>query len=95
VPLREHFHRISKVFWESQARMKRLNMQVQEPGFIHLRNSPQGTERQAMQSPPQSSPGCLPKAAEAASPSRKRDDLAYQAVTVAAILLVLCSLWLF
>jgi hypothetical protein len=26
---------------------------------------------------------------------RKRDDLAYQAVTVAAILLVLCTLWLF
>jgi hypothetical protein len=26
---------------------------------------------------------------------RKRDDLAYQAVTVAAILLVLCTFWLF
>jgi len=48
-----------------------------------------------MQSSPQSAPSCLPKAAEAAAPPRKRDDLAYQAVTVAAILLVLCSLWLF
>jgi hypothetical protein len=27
--------------------------------------------------------------------SRKRDDLAYQAVTVAAILLVLCTVWVF
>jgi hypothetical protein len=48
-----------------------------------------------MQSPPQSAPSCLPQAAEASTPSRKRDDIAYQAVTVAAILLVLGSLWLF
>jgi hypothetical protein len=27
--------------------------------------------------------------------SRKPDELAYEAVTVAAILLVLCSLWVF
>jgi len=38
-----------------------------------------------MQSSPQSAPAS----------SRKREDLAYQAVTVAAILLVLGSLWLF
>jgi hypothetical protein len=37
----------------------------------------------------------MPPAAEAAAQSRKREDLAYQAVTVAAILLVLCSLWVF
>ncbi len=48
-----------------------------------------------MNSSPQSSPTCLPQAAEAATQSRKREDLAYQAVTVAAILLVLGSLWLF
>ncbi|MGO9336945.1 MAG: hypothetical protein ACLPY1_05490 [Terracidiphilus sp.] len=43
----------------------------------------------------QSSPSCLSPSAEAATPSSRRDDLAYQAVTVAAILLVLGSLWLF
>jgi hypothetical protein len=48
-----------------------------------------------MQSTQQSSPACLPAAAEAATQSRKREDLAYQAVTVAAILLVLGSLWVF
>jgi hypothetical protein len=48
-----------------------------------------------MQSSQQSAPRCLAQAAETAAPSRKRDDLAYQAVTVAAILLVLGSLWLF
>jgi hypothetical protein len=48
-----------------------------------------------MQSSPQSAPAFLPAAAEASTPSRKREDLAYQAVTVAAILLVLGSLWLF
>jgi hypothetical protein len=48
-----------------------------------------------MQSSPQSAPRCLPQAADAVAPSRQRDDLAYQAVTVAAILLVLGSLWLF
>jgi hypothetical protein len=48
-----------------------------------------------MQSSPQSAPTCLPTGAEASTQPRKREDLAYQAVTVAAILLVLGSLWLF
>jgi hypothetical protein len=29
------------------------------------------------------------------TPSRSRADLAYQAVTVAVILLILCSVWVF
>jgi hypothetical protein len=45
--------------------------------------------------PSQSSTACLPEAAEPALKPRKHDDLAYQAVTVAAILLLLGSLWLF
>lgn len=48
-----------------------------------------------MQSAPQSAPACLPQTAETAVQSRKREDLAYQVVTVAAILLVLGSLWVF
>jgi hypothetical protein len=48
-----------------------------------------------MQSSSQSSPACEPEVAETATQLRKREDLAYQAVTVAAILLVLGSLWLF
>jgi hypothetical protein len=34
-------------------------------------------------------------APETSAKSRRREDLAYQAVTIAAILLVLGSLWLF
>ena len=48
-----------------------------------------------MQSSPQSANPCLPPAAAGETQSRKREDLAYQAVTVAAILLVLCSVWVF
>jgi hypothetical protein len=48
-----------------------------------------------MQSPPQSGPSNLPPAVAGETHSRKREDLAYQAVTVAAILLVLCSVWVF
>jgi len=48
-----------------------------------------------MQSSPQSAPTCLPSAAAAETQTRKREDLAYQAVTVAAILLILCSVWVF
>jgi hypothetical protein len=48
-----------------------------------------------MQSSPQSAPPCLPSAATAETQSRKREDLAYQALTVAAILLILCSVWVF
>jgi hypothetical protein len=48
-----------------------------------------------MQSSPQSAPTRLPSAAAAETQSRRREDLAYQALTVAAIVLVLCSLWVF
>jgi hypothetical protein len=48
-----------------------------------------------MQSSPQSANPCLPPAPAAETQSRKREDLAYQAVTVAAILLLLCSVWVF
>jgi hypothetical protein len=47
-----------------------------------------------MQSSPESASPCL-SAAAAEAQSLKREDLAYQAVTVAAILLVLCSVWVF
>ena len=48
-----------------------------------------------MQSSPQSACPSLPPAAAEETQSRKRKDLAYQAVTVAAILLLLCSVWVF
>jgi len=48
-----------------------------------------------MQSSPQSAPTSLPSAAPAETQSRRREDLAYQALTVAAILLILCSVWVF
>jgi hypothetical protein len=48
-----------------------------------------------MQSSPQSAPTCPPPAAAAETQSRKREDLAYQALTVAVILLILCSVWVF
>jgi hypothetical protein len=48
-----------------------------------------------MQNSPQSAPAGLPQSAERILQPRKRDDLTYQAVTVAAILLLLGSLWLF
>jgi len=37
----------------------------------------------------------LPAPGGDSSPSQRADDLAYQAVTVAAILLLLASLWVF
>jgi hypothetical protein len=37
----------------------------------------------------------LPETCPEAAISHRREDLVYQIVTVAAILLVLCSLWLF
>jgi len=48
-----------------------------------------------MQSTSQSAP--IPAESRAVSPEQpwKRDHLAYQAVTVAAILLLLASLWVF
>lgn len=38
---------------------------------------------------------CLSPASARGPLTRRRDDLAYQAVTVAAMLVLLCSLWLF
>jgi hypothetical protein len=48
-----------------------------------------------MQSPDQITPPGLPEPASVETSSRSRADLAYQAVTVAAILLILCSVWVF
>jgi hypothetical protein len=48
-----------------------------------------------MQNSTQSAPVSLPTPGDTALPTRNREDLAYQAVTVAAILLLLCSLWVF
>jgi len=48
-----------------------------------------------MQSSPKFAPPCLPSAPAAETQSRKREDLAYQALTVVAILIVLCSVWVF
>jgi len=48
-----------------------------------------------MLSSPQSASTCLPSANAAVAPSPERDEVAYQAVTVAAILLLLASLWVF
>jgi hypothetical protein len=48
-----------------------------------------------MQTSSQSAPSAQPTSSDHASSARKPEDLAYQAVTIAAILLVLGSLWVF
>jgi hypothetical protein len=48
-----------------------------------------------MQSLPQSASNSLPTLAVAAPRSRRAEDLAYQTLTVAAMLLLLGSLWVF
>ena len=48
-----------------------------------------------MQSTSQSAPNLSESRAMGPELLRKRDDMAYQAVTVAAILLLLGSLWVF
>jgi hypothetical protein len=48
-----------------------------------------------MLSSPQSAYSCIAPAKAGAASSPKRDEVAYQAVTVAAILLLLASLWVF
>jgi hypothetical protein len=48
-----------------------------------------------MLSSPQTASASLPAPGGGSSQPRKADDLAYQAVTVAAMLLVLASLWVF
>jgi hypothetical protein len=48
-----------------------------------------------MQLSPQSKPVSLQPLAPLAQPTRKREDLPYQAFTVAAILMVLITLWVF
>ena len=48
-----------------------------------------------MQPSPQSAPASLQKSSAIALPARKPEDLAYQAVTVAAILLVITTMWVF
>jgi len=48
-----------------------------------------------MESSSQLAPPSLPPTAAEEAQSRRREDLAYQAVTVAVIVLVLCSLWIF
>jgi hypothetical protein len=51
--------------------------------------------RHTLVSIPQSASNCLSPEEAGAAPSPKRDEVAYQAVTVAAILLLLGSLWVF
>jgi hypothetical protein len=71
-------------------------MQEQEQVPTRLRNlAARRRKAGPMQSSPQSAPTGLPSAAAAETQSRKREDLAYQAVTIAAILLILCSVWVF
>jgi hypothetical protein len=48
-----------------------------------------------MPSASQSGSTCLPPADAGATLPRKRDDVTYQAMTVAAIVLLLASLWVF
>ncbi|MGD0789106.1 MAG: hypothetical protein ABR898_14070 [Terracidiphilus sp.] len=46
-------------------------------------------------SSPQTASASMPAPAGGTTHSRRADDLTYQAVTVAAILLLLASLWVF
>jgi hypothetical protein len=48
-----------------------------------------------MLSSPQSVSTCLPPANVELASSPKRDEMAYQVVTISAILLLLASLWVF
>jgi len=48
-----------------------------------------------MQSSPQNAPASLQVGSDASTQSRKAEDLTYQVLTVAAIVLLLGSLWVF
>ena len=48
-----------------------------------------------MQPSPQSASTQLPQTSPEAANAYRKEDLVYQVVTVATILLVLCTLWLF
>jgi len=48
-----------------------------------------------MQSTAKTAPSSVPAATPGSTPTRKLDDLTYQAITVAAALLLLGSLWVF
>ncbi|HMD77961.1 MAG: hypothetical protein ABSG60_08095 [Terracidiphilus sp.] len=48
-----------------------------------------------MHSSPKTASTFMPATAEGSTQSRRAEDLTYQAVTVAAILLLLGSLWVF
>jgi hypothetical protein len=48
-----------------------------------------------MQSSSQTASSSVPTQAANATPSRRKEDLVYQAVTVVAVLLLLGSLWVF
>jgi hypothetical protein len=51
--------------------------------------------RPRMQSSPQNAPASLQVGGDAPTQSRKTEDLTYQVLTVAAIVLLLGSLWVF
>jgi len=79
---------------------KKVNRKIRlalEPSRVH-RRTPCRTQQKggpAMQPSPQSASTQLPQTSPEAANAYRKEDLVYQVVTVAAILLVLCTLWLF
>jgi hypothetical protein len=87
------FHRIAIGFFGTLPhRDASKKMKVKRSGFFRHNPANRATERQAvMETTTQSAPVSLPQTDAAA----KRAHVEYQVVTVAAILLVLGSLWVF
>lgn len=68
-----------------------------EPGTQVNRTSCRKAEkgRRKMQTSPQSASTSLPELTGVLANSQRQRDLAYQAMTIAAMLVLLCSLWAF
>lgn len=78
---------------ESTSSIKASARNGRERDFVPCPKALKG--RPAMQSSSQSAYPSLPARSEGSGQSRTAEDLTYQAVTVAAALLLLVSLWVF
>ena len=78
--------------------MRRLRIQMRTEPVTHFnstscRKAEEG--RRTMQTSLQSASTSLPTLSGAFAKSRRQGDLAYQIMTIAAMLVLLCSLWVF
>ena len=93
-------HTFSNIRVENSAskkvnRKNQIGVGTQEASTaVHLA-SKQQKGGPAMQTSPPSASTQVPQTSPEAANTYRKEDLVYQVVTVAAILLVLCTLWLF